>query len=70
MINVLCKIIYKIALNISEMPIPRAMFFSGFLISEPILMIVWNALNEKIIPDVVVAAKIGALPYGINVFKE
>ena len=52
------------------MPIPRVMFFSGFLISEPILMIVWNALNEKIIPDVVVAAKIGALPYGINVFKE
>ena len=29
-------------------------------------MIVWNALNEKMIPDVVVAAKIGALPYGIN----
>ena len=33
---------------------------------DPILMIVWNALNEKMIPDVVVAAKIGALPYGIN----
>ncbi len=41
---------------------PLAIFFSGFLISEPILIIVWNELNEKIIPDAVVAAKIGALP--------
>ena len=65
--NVLCKTIYNIALNVSEITIPRAMFFSGFLISDPMLIIVWNALNEKIIPDVVVAAKIGALPYGINV---
>jgi amino acid transporter len=87
--------------NAFQIAIPRAIFFSGFLISDPILMIVWNALNEKMIPDVqtiinmgseiknpekniargiaisltlsailyidvVVAAKIGALPYGIN----
>ena len=52
---------YRIALNVNEIAIPRAIFFSGFLISDPILMIVWNALNEKMIPDVVVAAKIGAL---------
>lgn len=53
---------YNTALIDSEIAMPLAIFFSGFLISEPILIIVWNELNEKIIPDAVVAAKIGALP--------
>lgn len=62
MINVLCKMMYNTALIDSEIAMPLAIFFSGFLIYEPILIIVWNELNEKIIPDAVVAAKIGALP--------
>ncbi|CFO25361.1 Uncharacterised protein [Staphylococcus aureus] len=41
---------------------PRAIFFSGFCISDPILIIVWNALKENIIPEAVVAANIGAEP--------
>jgi len=42
------------------------MLRSGCAISLPMLIVVWKALYEKIMPAAVVAEKIAAVPLGIN----
>ena len=62
-VSVLTRLIVA---TVNEIVIARKIFFCGSLISPPILITVWKALYDKMIPETVVASKTGLEPFGIN----